>query len=187
MHPADLYAVLLQLAGDMATFTHSDHRSGTYPAYRHEDPQTSFAPVMADLRQSLSLVFEQSATPIVLEERKFGVRVARIDQALLKTAVFVLAVHAHMSPEVLRSRFPAQVKLGPVERIRDLVNLALPGISLYPLPVAPRHIPFHAGYTYFELDRSSDYWRQLQESGGFALHIAGEFPGLELEFWAIRS
>jgi type VI secretion system protein ImpJ len=30
-------------------------------------------------------------------------------------------------------------------------------------------------------------WEQMKTSGGLALHIAGEFPGLAMEFWAIRS
>ncbi|RZI92302.1 MAG: hypothetical protein EOP78_13995, partial [Variovorax sp.] len=30
-------------------------------------------------------------------------------------------------------------------------------------------------------------WRQLEASGGVAMHIAGDFPGLDLAFWAIRS
>jgi type VI secretion system protein ImpJ len=30
-------------------------------------------------------------------------------------------------------------------------------------------------------------WKQLERSGGLAMHIAGEFPGLEIEFWAIRG
>ncbi len=93
-----------------------------------------------------------------------------------------------MPGEALRSRFPTQVKIGPVERIRDLVTLQLPGVILHPLPVAPRQIPFHTGASYFELEtRNSDLWRQLEKSGGVAMHIAGEFPGLELAFWAIRS
>ena len=99
----------------------------------------------------------------------------------------MLAVSARMPGEALRSRFPTQVKIGPVERIRELVNLQLPGIPLRPLPVAPRQIPYHAGYTYFELDRNNEFWKQLTNSGGFAFHIAGEFPELELEFWAIKS
>jgi len=55
------------------------------------------------------------------------------------------------------------------------------------LPVAPRQIPFHAGCHYFELERGGDLWKQLERSGGMALHIGGEFPGLELELWAIRG
>jgi type VI secretion system protein ImpJ len=55
------------------------------------------------------------------------------------------------------------------------------------LPVAPRHIPYHAGFTYYELDRTGDLWKQLERSGGLAIHVGGEFPGLEMELWAIRS
>jgi type VI secretion system protein ImpJ len=79
------------------------------------------------------------------------------------------------------------LKLGPVEKIRDLVNLALPGVPVQPMPVAPRQIPFHAGFVYFELDQSNELWGQLKSSGGIAMHLAGDFPGLAMEFWAIRG
>jgi len=52
--------------------------------------------------------------------------------------------------------------------------------------VAPREIPYHAGYSYFEVDTTHDLWRQLNSSGGLAMHVSGEFPELQLEFWAIR-
>jgi type VI secretion system protein ImpJ len=145
--------------------------------------------VIDDLRQSLSMVMEQTAIPIELQDRKYGIRVAIIgDKELQRNASFVLAVAAQLPGEALRARFPTQVKIGPVERIRDLVNLQLPGVTMRPLPVAPRQIPYHAGFNYFELDtRNNELWKQLEASGGLAMHIAGEFPGLELEFWAIRG
>jgi type VI secretion system protein ImpJ len=96
-------------------------------------------------------------------------------------------VRADVPAETLRGRFGQQSKVGSVEHIRDLVNLQLPGIGLLPLPVAPRQLPYHAGSTYYELDRGSDHWQQLSNSGGFAFHIAGQFPGLNLAFWAIRG
>jgi type VI secretion system protein ImpJ len=110
------------------------------------------------------------------------------DFQLLKAAAFVLAVNAQISSEQLRARFPGQVKIGPVERFRDLISLQLPGVGVRPLPVAPRQIPFHAGFSYFELDtQGSDMWRELETSAGLAIHLAGDFPALELELWAIRS
>ncbi|MGB0129436.1 MAG: type VI secretion system baseplate subunit TssK [Rhodocyclaceae bacterium] len=188
LHPERLYATCLMLAGDLCTFSRDTRRPPAYPAYHHDDPATCFTPLINDLRRSLSMVMEQSAIPIELQDRKYGVRVAIIPDAnLLKSAAFVLAVNAQMPVEALRVRFPTQVKLGPVERIRDLVNLQLPGIALHALPVAPRQIPYHAGFNYFELERSGDLWKQLERSGGLAMHIAGEFPGLELEFWALRT
>ena len=187
LHPERVYTLLLSLAGDMSTFRDSK-RPIQYPNYDHDNLDRCLGAVMADLRQSLSIVREQSAIPIELQERKYGIRVAIIpDLELQRTASFVLAVSAQIPGEQLRARFPAQAKIGPAERIRDLVNLQLMGVNLRPLQVAPRQIPFHAGFCYFELEtRGNEMWRQLETSGGLAMHISGEFPGLELEFWAIR-
>ena len=188
LHPERLYSACLTLAGDLSTFRER-RRPTIYPEYNHDDLARTFRPVIDDLRQSLSMVLEQTAIPIELQDRKYGVRVALIpDVELQRHAQFVLAVAAQMPGEALRGRFPTQVKIGPVERIRDLVNLQLPGVTLRPLPVAPRQIPYHAGFNYFELEtRNNELWKQLESSGGLAMHIAGEFPGLELEFWAIRA
>ncbi len=188
LHPERLYDLCLGLAGELSTFR-DPRRPIQYPEYRHDDLAGCFRPLMADLRQSLSMVLEQTAVPIDLQERKSGVRVAIIgDVNLLRSASFVLAVNAQMPGDALRARFPTQVKIGPAERIRDLVQLQLPGVTLRALPVAPRQIPYHAGFTYFELEtRGSDLWKQLESSGGLAMHIAGDFPGLALEFWAIRG
>ena len=187
-HAQQMYALLIALAGELGTFRESK-RPSKIPPYQHADPTACFAALMSDLRQSLSMVTEQSAIPIELQERKHGIRVAIIaDLELQRNAQFVLAVNAQIGSELLRSRFPTQVKIGPTERIRDLVVLQLPGVALRPLSVAPRQIPFHAGFCYFELEtRGSEMWRELENSGGLAMHIAGEFPGLEMEFWAIRA
>lgn len=188
VHPETLYATLVQMAGEFATFTETTRRPNAYPAYRHDDLQRSFAPVVADLRRSLSAVIEQTAIAIPLQERRHGVRVGPItDRSILRASQFVLMVAADMPTENLRRLFPAQVKIGAVEHIRELVNVALPGIAVRPLPAAPRQIPFNAGATYFELDRNSPHWQQMQASGGFAIHVSGDFPNLRIELWAIRG
>jgi type VI secretion system protein ImpJ len=187
VHPESLYATLVQLAGELATFVET-RRPSTYPAYRHDDLQRSFAPVVADLRRALSAVLETSAIAIPLREARHGVRVGPItDRSILRAANFVMTVQCDMPAETLRRGFPAQVKIGAVEQIRELVNAALPGIAVRPLPVAPRQLPFYAGATYFELDRASPHWTHMQNSGGFAIHVAGDIPNLRLELWAIRG
>lgn len=188
VHPEDLFAALVQMAGELATFTAPDKRASAYPAYRHDDLQRSFAPVISDLRRSLSMVLETNAVAIPLQEPKFGIRVGPIgDRNLLRASQFVLAVSADISGEQLRRLFPNKVKVGAVEHIRELVNVALPGIGVLPLPVAPRQIPFQAGAAYFELDRGSPHWQQMKNSGGFGIHVSDEFPNLNLELWAIRA
>jgi type VI secretion system protein ImpJ len=188
LHPESLYRELLQMAGELATFTETRKRPPAFPPYRHDDLHATFRPVMSALRQSLSAVLEQTAVPIPLQERKFGIRVGPIlDRSLVTDATWVLAVKAQIPAETLRRGLPNQIKIGPVEQIRELINVALPGIAIRALPVAPRQLPYYAGTSYFELDRSSPYWAALARAGGVAIHIAGDIPGLEIECWAIRG
>jgi type VI secretion system protein ImpJ len=187
-HPEELFRVCVSAAGELATFTAASKRAPGLAPYRHDRLRESFEPVIAALRASLGTVLEQRAIPIPIEAKKFGISVATVaDRTLFSTAVFVLAARADLPAEELRRRFPAQLKIGPVEQIRDLVMAALPGVPVHPVPVAPREIPFHAGFVYFEIDQSNELWSQLTASGGVAMHVAGDFPGLTLEFWAIRG
>jgi type VI secretion system protein ImpJ len=48
-------------------------------------------------------------------------------------------------------------------------------------------LPYHAGFSYFELDQSGELWGQLEQSGGLGIYVTGEYPELELALWAIRS
>jgi len=188
VHPEDLYRIALQLNGEMAVYAEERRRPVELNGYLHSKLHQSFDPLMKSLRKALSMVIEQTAIQLDLQQNTNGIRVATIvDRNLLSNSSFVLAVNADIPAETLRKRFPSQVKIGPVEQIRQLINLQLPGISVNPLPIAPPQIPFHAGFTYFELDKHTPLWEEMTGSGGFALHIGGEFPGTELSFWAIRG
>lgn len=187
LHPERLYAVSIELLGELSTFGDDRRLAITLPAYDHDDLQATFRPVIDQLRLALGRVLEPTAIPIELKDRGYGFRQALVgDRGLFTTASFVLAVGAQLPPETVRARFQAQAKVAPGEKIRHIVNSLLPGITLKPLPVAPRQIPYHAGFNYFELDNRHELWREMPNSAGMAIHVTDDFPGLELELWAIR-
>ncbi|MCS2610815.1 type VI secretion system baseplate subunit TssK [Halomonas dongshanensis] len=188
LHPERLYDTMHEVACELVTFTDESRLPPECPTYDHDHPERAFQPLMKMLRQALSTVLEPRAVAIQLQSRRFGLLVAPLsDVSLIGSAEFILAVRADMPNERLRKLFQQQTKVASVERIRDLISLQLPGVPLEPLPVAPRELPYHAGYTYFQLDRQSEAWSMLDGASGFAFHVAGEFPGLEMQFWAIRS
>ncbi|AZE94377.1 Uncharacterized protein ImpJ/VasE [Pseudomonas orientalis] len=188
VRPEAVFRALLALLGELSTFTSDSRRAELDVHYRHADQGASFCGLMDAVRRMLSVVLEQHSIELTLQQRQYGVLVCPVsDLKLLGTATFILAAAAQSDSEQLRQRLPAHLKVGPVERIRELVNLHLAGIKVKPLPVAPRQIPFHAGKTYFMLDMTARDIAQLQQSGGFAFHVGGEFSGLELTFWAIRN
>ncbi len=188
LHPIDLYQHMIALAGELSTIAKHDHRPDDMPHYQHDNLANCFAPIMANLRTSLNWVPDLRAVSLPLEQHKYGIQTSTVhDKTLLQDAEFVIAVNASIPEEDLRSNFPKQTTIATVETLRDLVMTHTPGITLQAMPVAPRQIPFHSGFTYFKLDKNNKLWKQLEQAGSIAIHFSGNYPSLELELWAIRG
>ncbi|AIQ99827.1 type VI secretion protein [Pluralibacter gergoviae] len=188
LHPERLHEALVQFCGELMTFTDESRLPSEFPAYRHDDPRNSFDPLMHSLRQALSTVLSPRAVSIRLHKQQYGIVMAMVgDSELMHSAEFILAVRARMPQEQLRKQLLQQIKAASSEKIRELISLQLPGIPLLPLPVAPRQLPYHAGYSYFQIDRQSPAWSTLIQGNTLAFHIAGEFPELDMQLWAIRG
>ena len=184
-HPEQLFVNLSKLCADLMTFLPS-RKVGDIPIYEHNDLASCFGKLFFNLRKSLSIVLEQRAIRIPLDLRDEATRVAQTpDQSLLDKASFVLAIKADMPNEALRQKIV--VKIGTVEKVKELVAYHLPGIKVHALSVAPRELPYHSGYVYFELDKKHELWDMFDTSSGMAFHLAGNFPNLDVEFWAIKS
>jgi len=187
-HPEALYATCLQMAGELSTFVSLGKRPSDYPVYDHEDLAGCFEPLMAELREALTKVMMETAINIELKRKRGDVYKADVpDRSLFDDAYWVLAIKADMPTEEIRTLLPQQAKIGTTDQIANLVKLQIPGVAMSTLPQAPREIPFHAGFQYFELDRRGDMWKQIRESAALALHAGGNFPGIQFELWAIRT
>ena len=150
--PEQLYQTLISFVGELATFTAPDKRSPQLPDYQHNNLSDIFNQCVMLLTQGLSTVLEQTAIELPLEKSKFGIFVSPLnDKTLLDRGEFILAIKANLTTDEIRKRLPAQIKIGAVEQIRELVNNQLPGISLTHLTVAPRQVPYQVGYCYFQL------------------------------------
>lgn len=187
--PETLYTTLAMLAGDLATYVRpQSRRPPPAPGYDHAQLYRSIQPLVAEVHSLLNQVMVRSAQPIALVEQAHGIRTATLMPSELQGyANLVLAVSAQMSPEQLLQQFVSQTKISHPQRLPELIRSHLPGVTLAPLPVPPRQIPFAAGNVYFELNRSGPLWDQIARQGGLALHIAGHFPELKLELWGVRS
>ena len=187
--PADVYALLIGMAGELSTHLRTDTRRplASQTAYLHTAPYASLKPIVDDTHRLLNAVLVRSAQSIALKDLSHGMHDAVVDPADMRGfTALVLAVHAAMPPDVLQQQFLAQAKVGPSDKLPNLVGSHLPGIGLQALPVPPRQIPFNAGYIYYELTRSGPLWEEIARHGGIALHVAGEFPSLRMELWGVR-
>ena len=184
----NFFNICLQLAGEMATYSTPMKRLTETFDYSQSDLTNTFSGLINTLKGMLSSVLLSKAMLLELQQSKQGIWVSITkDQSIYSNSNFILAVKSDMASEDLAGRVITQAKVGPVEKIRSLINLQLVGIELRQLTVIPREIPYKTGYLYFELDKTSPLWSDMMTSNAIAIHFSGEFPGLGLELWAIKE
>jgi type VI secretion system ImpJ/VasE family protein len=187
VHPERLYESLLGASGELATLIRPERKPPPLPRYDHENPQLCFEPVFDLLQSMLSAVFDRSAVQLPLEQAGPGAYVSKIaDHNLFKTGYFYLAVAAAAPVEEIRSLFPAVAKIGSVQKMRQIVDSALPGVPLRHTPTPPPQLRVLPGYVYFELDRGVADWRDFATAPALGLHVAGDWPQLKLELWCVK-
>ncbi|OMW15211.1 type VI secretion system-associated protein [Burkholderia pseudomallei] len=188
MPPVTLYRELSMLAGELSTFVRPQtRRPRPTPGYDHAQLYASIRPLVDEVHYLLNQVLIRGAQPIPLTEQPHGIRVATmLPSELAGYSSLVLAVGAQMSPDVLQQQFASQTKISHPQRLPELIRSHLPGMTMIPLPVPPRQIPFNSSYIYYELSRTGPFWEQIAQQGGLAMHIAGHFPELKLELWGVR-
>ncbi|EKO3808972.1 type VI secretion system baseplate subunit TssK [Vibrio harveyi] len=188
VHPLEFVTLLRGYVGELSTFSSKNKRAPLLIDYEHSNLTSTISELNQVLSQYLSVVLDQTATKLPLEVRQLGIRVTPLpDKRLLESSQFVLAVKADTSTDEIRRLVPAQLKLGPAEQIRDLINNQINGINVAPLNVVPRQIPYQTGYVYFEVIKKGPFWVRLQESGGIALQLSGQFPNSDIELWSINQ
>ena len=187
VHPQTLFLELNGFAAELAVFMKREKRLEKVYGYAQERQKESFAPLLEGLKQMLSMVLEQNSVKLPIEKRKYGIHVSKIeDKSLVDSGSFVLAVKADVPTESLKKQLRANLKMGTIETIRDLVNYHLAGFKLTPLPAAPRQIPYRVNAVYFAIELKAEEKQSLKESGGMAFHLGGEIAGIEYNLWAIR-
>jgi type VI secretion system ImpJ/VasE family protein len=187
IHPERLFETLSSLAGEIATLVRPDRRAPSLPAYGHDNPQICFDPLFDLLQSMLSAVFDRSALQMPLENAGPGAYISTIrDHGLYKTGYFYLAVAAAAPLEEVRAHFPAVAKIGSVQKMRQIVDSALPGVPLRHVPTPPPQLRILPGYVYFELDRGVADWSDFATAPALGLHVAGEWPDLKLELWCVK-
>jgi type VI secretion system protein ImpJ len=186
-HPERLYVELLRLAGELATYSTRERRANEYPAYDHDNPSVTFAPVLADIQRFLSVDISRAIRLEIVEKAANAFLATVTDRNLFRASTFVLEVAAQRSLTELQTQFPALFKVGPNTRMNDIVHAHLPGIALIHLPTPPAQIRAITTHVYFALDRMSPLWPEFSTASGIGMHFSGDWPGLELNLWVVKE
>ena len=123
VHPETLFDTLLSLLGRLSIIPGGERLWDRADlVYLHDEPHNCYFQLFASIRRALSLVIEAPAVALPFIDRGDSIYLCPNDSQL-RLEKLVFAVSCGLSIEHLRSYFPAQVKLGPVEKIIQLIDL----------------------------------------------------------------
>jgi len=186
IHPEQLYAEFVRIAGELATFATAERRARDYPAYDHDNLEDVFTPVVRDIQDFLSAQLGHRAIRLEIIERAPNAFISTIrDRNLFRNATLVLEVAARRPLTEIQNQFPHLFKVGPNTKMNEIVHAHLPGVNLVHLPTPPPQIRAITDHVYFFLDRTSPLWPEFSTASSIGMHFSGDWPELELELWAV--
>lgn len=179
LHPEDFYLDLAGLLGELMTFTEPSRLPCPLDVYDHHDLTKTFKTLLPEVKRALHTVLSPRAVNLPLHLRD-GIWQADIhDTEPLQSATFVLAVAANVPVDQIQRQFIQQSKISSPEKIRNMVSVQIPGIPLRALMVAPRQLPYHSGFSYFELDKGGQARTEMAAAGAVCTACIRQFPGSE--------
>jgi type VI secretion system protein ImpJ len=185
--PMQLYLVLIQTAGALATFS-PDVEPWTFPVLSHIDLRGTFEELFARVTALLRTTVVEGYLNVPLEVTQ-SVYVGKLeDERLLKAGHYLLAVRAEIPEPQLIQRLPGLCKIASSSQLPNVLrSAATPGVPIQATNRPPPEIPVRAGVVYFSLNLQNDYWRGILQERKVAIYLPPPFDPahLKLELLAV--
>lgn len=186
-HPEQVYLELVKLAGSLLTFS-LEHDIDKIPAYRHEQLQLVFAPLMSTISTLLEASLPSRVIALELEERGANRWQVTLNDARLREqdgADFYLSVRCRLPAVQLQTQFPRLCKVGTPDAVDHLINAALDGVPLQSLSHVPAAIPLRLENQYFALDLGHAKGQAMLAEGVCAFYVPSTLADVKLELFAV--
>jgi len=172
--PHQLYLLLMQVAGQLATFA-LDIDPSKLPIFQHLDLRATFEELFARCTQLLRTTIREAYLSVPIETSQ-GIHVGRLDDdRFLRANQYVLAVRSDIPEDQLGQRLPGLTKISSRNALPAILRSATPGVPIQITHRPPSEIPVKGGTTYFMLNLQNEHWRQVLEERTVALYMPPPF------------
>lgn len=180
VHPLVAYTELCRIVGALSIFD-PQRLVGEIPAYDHDDLARIFKWVKLRIEQLLG-----SRKRLQYEQRFFtgterGLQVV-IDPKWLHTGWdWYVGVNSKNLPDraVRELLEPGKLdwKMGSSQQVEVIFKHGVPGVGHVELSGAPRALPSHQGWSYYEISREGNAWKDVLATQTLALRFRTELIG----------
>lgn len=185
-HPYAAFMLLSRLIAQLRLYTGSG--GGVDYEYRHHDQINCLHHQTSEVERLLGeLTYEQDVQ----------LRLNRNDQGILVTdehniedfsrSDFYLAITLPGLNQDALDTFPDFCKVAASSGINQLIESALPGLTLRYCKRIPAKIRQKSGCEYFAIEKDGMLWQQAEQDQSLAIFCSGEFIDAEIELLAVNA
>jgi type VI secretion system protein ImpJ len=185
--PMQLYLVLIQVAGSLATFS-PDVEPWKFPVLSHTDLGGTFEELFARVTALLRTTVREAYITVPLEINQSVYVGALEDERLIKATHYLLALRTEIPEHQVIQRLPGLCKIASGSQLPQVLRAAAtPGVPIQPTNRPPPEIPVRAGVLYFSLALQNDYWRNILQERKLAIYLPPPFDPahVKLELLAV--
>jgi len=193
LHPWGVYGVLRQLVGELSAFSvrfnmfgETEDGAAGVPPYDHRRIGWCFARAHGLISHMLNEITVGAEFIVPLKpEGQF--HLGELPKRLFgEHNRFYLVVHSGVPPEMVALGIAKDARLGPTGEMGKLISLALPGLELIHLPVAPQGLPKRVNSHYFRIEQVSRQWESIARDGLVALFWIDAPTDMRAEIAVVR-
>lgn len=177
VHPADVYALLRSLVGELSTFSHrinllgeSSGDGASLPRYQHNDLGHTF---LTAKQLILSLLDELTVSPELLvrfnrdQFNRFSADLS--SEFFARQHDLYLVLETGQAASDWAASFDGFAKLGSSSEIDIYTQRAIPGITFTAFQDQPSGLERRPKVSYYTLDRDSEKWKAVEAQGQITL------------------
>ena len=185
VHPEELYAAMLRLAGALCTFG-IDSKADSLPLYDHDHLTERFEELEKHIQTHLEFVIPTNCVTIPLKSYGDYFHAGAVqDERCLGNSRWILSVRASLGEADLISRAPKLIKVCSAMHIKKLVEKALPGLVLTHVSSPPTAISPKIGTQYFSITKTGPCWDHIASSKQIGVYAPREIPGVHIEILVV--
>jgi type VI secretion system protein ImpJ len=185
VHPEELFAAMLRLAGSLCTFG-LDSKPDSLPLYDHDRLTEKFEELENHIQTHLEFVIPTNCVTIPLKAYGDYFHAGAVqDERCLGTSRWILSVRASLGEADLISRAPKLIKVCSAMHIKKLVEKALPGLVLAHISSPPTAISPKISNQYFSITKTGPCWDHIVSSRQVGVYVPREIPGLQIEILVV--
>ncbi len=184
-HPEELYKSLLQLAGQLLTFS-STQTLNDLPVYQHDGLNECFMKTDKLIRDLLDTVVSQRYVAIPLSELKPSFMIGHLEgEKLTEGADFYLSISTEHPVNQLAEMVPVKLKVGAPDDVEKILNSALPGVRLTHAQQTPSALPVRVGNYYFNFEPNGQIYERMLRSRSICIYVPQALSDLKIELLAV--